>query len=93
MQRTKLANQIVVPDLQETLFPIELNVLRLPANHRMLVNTIMSAQPRKTLNNRIRRDLAIRADFHVVFYYGGWMNMHLQGFENNSCLVDPANPV
>jgi hypothetical protein len=93
VQRTEFTNQIVVADLEETLFALELNVLGFTAHDRVLIKTIACAQPRKTLNNRIGCDLAIRADFNVVFNDGGWMNMHLQGFENNSCLVDPANPV
>src|SRR6185503_19915845 len=63
MQRAKLANQIVVADFEVTLFPLELNVLRFPTDDRMLINPIAWAQPRKTLNNRIRSNLAIRADF------------------------------
>lgn len=86
VQRTKLANQIIVANLEKTLFPLELGVLRFAAHHGVLVNTVPRAQPRKTLNNCIRRDLAIGANFHVVFDYGGWMNTHLQGFENNRVL-------
>ena len=52
----------------------------------MLVNAIPRAQPRKTFDNGIGGNLAIWANFDVVLDYGGRMNTHLQGFEDNRVL-------
>jgi hypothetical protein len=86
VESAELAYQIVVADFEETLFAFELNVLRLAANDRVLVDPVTRAQACKTFEHSIGRNLTIRANFDVVFYYGGWVNRHLQGFEDNRVL-------
>ena len=81
-----LANNIVVANLEETLFAFELNVLRLATNNRVLINAVARSETCKTFDHGIRRDLAIGANYDFVLYYGGWMNTHLQGFEDNRVL-------
>ena len=86
VKSAKLANNVVVANIEETLFAFELNVLRLAPDHGMFVNAVPGAEPGKTFNHGISRDLAIRANFDFVLYYGGWVNTHLQGFEDNRVL-------
>jgi hypothetical protein len=86
VESAELAYQIIIANLQETLFAFELNVLRLAADNRMLEYSVARAQACKTFDHGISRDLTIRANFDVVLYYGGWMNTHLQGFEDNRVL-------
>jgi hypothetical protein len=86
VKSTKLANQIIVANLEETLFPFKLNVLRLTAYNGMLKNTVTRTQSSKPFDHSISRNLAIWANFDVVLDYGGRMDMHLQGFEDNRVL-------
>ena len=86
VQRAELANDVVVADLEESLLVLELHVLRLATHDRMLINAITSAQPCKTLDDRIRANLAIWANFDVIFDNSCGMYRHLQGFEDNRVL-------
>jgi hypothetical protein len=86
VQRAELADNIVVPDFEETRLALELHVLRLAAHDGMLVNPIARAQPRKTLDYCIRSNLTIWANFDVIFDNSCGMYRHLQGFEDNRVL-------
>src|SRR5690349_8231417 len=86
MKSAKLAHDVVVADLEKALFAFELDVLRLAAKHGVFVDAIPGPEPRKPLDYGISADLAIQTDFHVRFDYGGRMNRHLQGFEDNRVL-------
>jgi hypothetical protein len=86
MQRAKLANDVVVADLEKTLFAVELNILRLAADDRVLGDAIARSEARKPLDYGVSTDFATWTHFHVVFDYGGRMNVHLQGFEDNRVL-------
>src|SRR5262249_53742763 len=88
VKRAELANQVIVAYLKVTLLAFELYVLRLAAQNGVLKDPVAGAESRKSLDYGIRGYLAIGPNFDVVLYYGGRMNTHLQGFENNSCLVD-----
>jgi hypothetical protein len=76
LKSAKLADEVVVPDLQVTFFASELYVLRLAANHGVLKDAVAGADTRKPFDHRIGPDLAIRANFHVIFDDGGWVNGH-----------------
>ncbi len=86
VKSAKLANNVVVADLEETLFAFELNVLRLAADNSMLENPVTRAQSSKPFDHSISRNLAIWANFDFVLNNGGWVNTHLQGFEDNRVL-------
>jgi hypothetical protein len=86
VKRAELPNYVVVADFEETLFAFELNVLRLAADNGMLENPVACTQTRKPFDHGVSRNLAIWANFDFVLYYGGWMNTHLQGFEDNRVL-------
>ena len=86
VERTKLANDIVVANLEKAFFACELNVLRLATDDGVFVDAIPRAQPRKSLDHSIGADLAIRPNLHVIFNNRGRMYTHLQGFEDNRVL-------
>src|SRR5689334_5007301 len=86
MKRAKLADDVVIANLEKALFALELNVLRLAADDGVFVDAITRSEPRKALDHGISADLAIWTDFDVRFDYGGRMNRHLQGFEDNRVL-------
>jgi hypothetical protein len=67
MERAKLPNQVVVADLEETWLTFELHVLRLSANHGMLENAIARAHFSELLDDRVGANLAIWANFDVIF--------------------------
>src|SRR5262245_17882138 len=48
----KLADDIVVPNLEVARLPLELHILWLAANHRMLKDAITGTQTRKALDHR-----------------------------------------
>ena len=86
VQRTKLANDVVVPDFEETLLAAIFHVLRLTAHDRMFENPVSGPQPGKPLDHGIGPDLAIWPDFHVIFDYSCRMDRHLPDFEDNRVL-------
>jgi hypothetical protein len=77
VKRAELPDDIVVADLEKTLFTLELHILRLAPENCMLKDPISGAQSCKALDDGIGSNLAIRADFDVVFDYGSGMNPHL----------------
>jgi hypothetical protein len=76
VKRAELTDLIVIANFQITLFTFELYVLGLAANDRMLENPVSRADSRRSLDDGIRPDLAIWADFHVFFDYGCGMDSH-----------------
>src|SRR6185369_1600522 len=74
VKRAKLSNDIVVANLEKTRFTLELYILWLSANHRMLENAIPGSDSREAFDDRIGSNLAIRADFDVVFDNSGGVN-------------------
>jgi hypothetical protein len=76
VKSAELTDQIVVADFEITPLVSKLYVLRFPAYDGMLENPVAVANPRKTLDNGIRPDIAIDADFHVVFDNGGRVDRH-----------------
>jgi len=74
VKRAELSDDIVVADLKKTRFTLELHILRLTPNHRMLENAIPGADSREALDDRISSNLAIRADFDVILDDGGRVN-------------------
>jgi hypothetical protein len=90
MESAKLANQIIVANLEVARFTSKLHILRFPANHGVLKNAISRANSRKSLDDRIGSNLAIRADFYVIFNDGSGVNRHfstgLQDFQDNPVL-------
>ena len=93
MKGAKLSNHIVVADFEIAPLAFELQILRLTAQNRMFKNPIARANFRKPLDDGVGSDLAIWADFDVVFDDGCRMNGHfltdfqdLQDFQNNHVL-------
>ncbi|HKR22899.1 MAG TPA: hypothetical protein VJS17_09905 [Pyrinomonadaceae bacterium] len=86
MQRAKLANQIIVANLEKTSLAAKFNVLRLPANHGVLENAVSRADSCKPFDHGIGANLAIWPDFYVIFDDGCRMDLHLLGFEHNGVL-------
>src|SRR5215213_10459540 len=90
VKSAKLADQIIVADLEIAWFAPKLHVLRLTANHRMLKNAVSRPNSGESLDNGIGANLAIRADFHVVFNDCCGVNRHfstgLQDFQDNPVL-------
>src|SRR5436190_8800220 len=76
MKGTELADEIVVADLEVTLLAIELYVLRFAAENRVLEDPVSRAQPGKPLDDGVSGNLAVWADFDVIFDYGGRVNLH-----------------
>jgi hypothetical protein len=77
MKSAKLANQVVVTNFEVTGLTLELNVLRFPAEDRMLKNAVSGAKSGKSLDDGVGPNVAIRADFHVFLDYGRRVDRHL----------------
>src|SRR5687768_12875693 len=86
VERAKLTNLIVIPDFEVAALTAELKVLGLTADDRMLENPVSGSEFRIPLDDRISPNLAIWADFHVIFDDCCRMDRHLQGFEHNRVL-------
>ena len=86
VQRTKLANLIIVADFEITLLAAKLHVLRLATHHDVLKNPVPGPEFGIPLDDGIGGDVAIWADFDVIFDYRCRMDRHLQGFEDNGVL-------
>lgn len=67
VQRTKLANQVVVPDFEITLLAAELYVLRLAPDDGMLENPVSRAEFGKPLDDGIGGNFTIRTYRHFIF--------------------------
>ena len=76
MKSAKLANHIVVADLEIARLAFELHILRLAADDRMLENAVPGADSREPLDDRVGPNLAIWADFDVIFDYRCGVNWH-----------------
>jgi hypothetical protein len=72
----ELADQVIVTNLQITLFALKFYVLWLAANHGVLKDPVSRAKAGKTLDDGVSPDFAIWADFHVIFNYGCGVNSH-----------------
>ena len=59
---------------------------RLAAHHRMFENAVSGADFRVLLDYGIGPNIAIWADFHVIFDDSCRMDRHLPGFEDNRVL-------
>ena len=86
VKRTKLPNLIIVADFEITPLAAKLHILRLAAHHGMLKNPVSGPESGKPFDQGIGRDVAIWADFDVIFDYRCRMDRHLQGFEDNGVL-------
>jgi hypothetical protein len=81
VKSAELANDVVVADLEIARFAFELNVLRLTADYDMLKNPIPGADSGEPFDYSIGPNLAIWANFRVIFYDGRWVDGHfLTGF-------------
>src|SRR5215216_238629 len=76
MKGAELADQIIVTNLEITSFTLELYVLGLAANHGVLEDPVSRANAGKTLDDGVGADLAVWADFHVIFDYGCGVDRH-----------------
>ena len=76
VKSAKLANEIVVAYLKITFLASELYVLRFAANHGVLEDAVAGADARKPLDNGIGANLAIWADFDLIFNDSGWVDRH-----------------
>src|ERR1700749_2145799 len=76
VQRRVLANQVVVADDERARLTSELNVLRLAAHGRVLVDAVALAERREALDDRVRAYLAARAHAHVVLDDGVRADAH-----------------
>jgi len=76
VKSAELTNDVVVADLEIARLAAELHVLRLTADYGMLKDAIPGAEPCVSLDDSIGRDLAIRANFHVILYYRCGVNRH-----------------
>ena len=81
MQRAKLANDIVVADLEKTPLAAKLQILWLTTKDRMFEDAIARADLRESFDDRVGANLAVGTDFNVVFNYGCGMNNHRRGGE------------
>ena len=85
MKGAKLANHIVVANLEMAPLTLELQILRLATEDRMFKNPVPRADFRKPLYDRVGANLTIWANFDFILDYGCGMNGHflqdLQGFQ------------
>lgn len=86
VKRTKLANQVTVADFQITLLAAKLHILRLATDDGMFEDTVSGPDFGIAFDDCKSGDLAIWADFHVIFDDRCGMDRHLLGFENNRVL-------
>jgi hypothetical protein len=76
-----LANDIVVAYFEIARLAFELQILRLTADYGMLEDAIPGADASVLLDDGIGPNLAIWANFRVIFYDGRWVDGHfLTGF-------------
>jgi hypothetical protein len=76
MERAKLSDHIVIANLEKAWLVFELYVLRLTADHGMLENPVACADSSELLDDRVCSNLAIWANFHVIFDYGCGVDRH-----------------
>ena len=76
VKSAELANDVVVPDFEIALLAFELNILRLAADHSMLEDAIAGAETGEPFDYSVGSDLAIWANFDVIFDDGCVMNCH-----------------
>ena len=86
MQRAKLANLIIVADLEIASLAAKFNVLWLTADDGVFENAVSRADFCKPFDHGVGADLAIWADFYVIFDDCCRMDLHLLGFEHNGVL-------
>ena len=78
MERAKLPNQVVVADFEEAGLTFELYVLRLSANHGMLEDPVARADFGELFDDGVGSNLAIWANFDVIFDYGCGVDRHFE---------------
>jgi hypothetical protein len=71
-----LTNDIVVTDFEITRLAFELQILRLTADYSVFEDAISGPEARVLLDDGVGPDLAIWANFHVIFYYRCGMDRH-----------------
>lgn len=76
VQRAKLANDVVVADFQVTALAVKLHVLRLAAHDGVFEDAVSGPDFRKLFDDGVSPNLAIWANFHVIFDNGGRMYGH-----------------
>src|SRR5262249_7387410 len=91
VKRAELADDIVVADLEIACLTLELHILRLSTNHRVLEDAIARADPREALDDGMRTNFAVWSDLNVVFDHCKWTKAHVGAnrtvFANNCSRV------
>jgi hypothetical protein len=86
VKRTKFANKVIVADFQITWLAVKFHVLRFATHHGMFENPVSSPEFGMAFDDSISGDLAIWADFHVIFDDRCGMDRHLLDFQDNRVL-------